>query len=434
MKNKAKLISTQKGSLFLILVFPFLSSINSFSQVRQKIPLVTTKVTLPVKINTIRLTSIATLDASFAAKWNQSQMQHDIIGSDFMGKQEIGTAAAERFGPGGHVMDWWFPLDAFKKTIGGELIENAMFEVNLGENLGDYDQNLDIIPTADFASDFRFSLQKATDRNNGRDPLVDDHVPNTACSEDDYRDFRINWMEFEFDLHLTNARSYFDTHTANAPRIKSSSGSGDTVFAYGPWVSDAGHCHKPEIHPAEQVWWRKTHSSKKIDYFLLLNADQSHRFDVPDNFDEHEVIGRDRYLKQVWAPKPLKGAFAIVFGIKSGKERCYLDISRISGEEISSSYSEGQLHYLVYNTDTIAVVKEPPGADHLKISFQNVCSSNAFNQDGTKNIFGFIVLETQVGRAPVTSSPAQPAKGGYQFLKVEKEIRSLSFKTLPDRR
>jgi hypothetical protein len=399
-------------------------SMENYSQIKNKYGIIKTQVlTSPTK-DIVRLNTIPPLNSSFEFLWNQSQMQQDIIGSDFYGKQEIGTAAAERFGPNGHVLDWWFPLNAFKKTIGGELFANEMFEVNLGQNLGDYDQNLDIIPTADYANDFRFSIQKADDRIDGKDPLVDDDVPNTACSEDDYKNFRINWMEFEIDLHQTNARMYFDTHTPNAPKIKSSSSRGDTVFAYGPWVSDAGHCHKPEIHPAEQIWWRKKVNENKATYYLLLSADQSNRFNKIDNYDENEIIGQDRYLKQVWAAIPQKGVFAIVFKVAEGKERCYVDITRISGQEISAQYAEGQLHYLVYKNDTLAVVKEPFGNDQIKVSFQKVCIGNfSFYPSANNNIYGFVVLETQVGRAQTSTNEA---KGGYQFLKVSKEIKPLN--------
>ena len=327
------------------------------------------------------------------------------------------------------MIDFWFPIDNFKKTIGGELIKHYIFQ--LGD---DNDHNLAIIPTEDFQADLRFSMQKAIKRMDGEDPLVDDDVPETMINcgepeEDRYRHYRIQSMELEIDLHETNAKTFFNTNTYYAPKINSQASKGDVVFAFGPWVTDAGHCHKPEIHPAEQIWWRKRNNAAIHNYFLLLSADQSHRFSDKDNFDVDEIRGPDRYLKEVWAPHPLKGAFAIVFTIKAGKERCYFDITRIAGQNITAYHNDGQLHYLIKDNDTLVVVKEPYGADQIKVSFQNICSGNFTpNNDGSTNIYGFLILESQVGKS---LAPFPQTTGGYQFLNVKKEIKPERSRKLP---
>ena len=75
------------------------------------------------------------LNSQTASFWNQATMQHDIIGSDFRGKKEIGNASAERFEGLGPAPDFWFPIGIHKKTIGGELTDMYIFD--LGDDLPD---------------------------------------------------------------------------------------------------------------------------------------------------------------------------------------------------------------------------------------------------------------------------------------------------------
>ena len=193
------------------------------------------------------------LNSQTASFWNQATMQHDIIGSDFRGKKEIGNASAERFEGLGPAPDFWFPIGIHKKTIGGELTDMYIFD--LGD---DHDHNLNIIPTLDFNNDFKYSIQVATNRMEGNDPLVDAAFESkSGCKKEDFENFLVKEMQLEIDLHNSNAKSYFSKGKPHAPRVRQGSKRGDIVFAYGPWVSDAGHCFKPEIHPAEQIWWKK---------------------------------------------------------------------------------------------------------------------------------------------------------------------------------
>lgn len=55
---------------------------------------------------------------------------------------------------------------------------------------------------------------------------------------------------------------------------------GKTVCTYGPWVGDAGHGRRPEIHPAEIIWWREPVEGGS-EYTVLLVHDDSNRFDRP---------------------------------------------------------------------------------------------------------------------------------------------------------
>jgi hypothetical protein len=339
-------------------------------------------------------------------------MQHDIIGSDFRGKQEIGNAAAERYQ---QAVDLWFPIEKQKRTIGGELIEFKILNFIFGDEI-DTDHNLHIIPSYDYATDFRRSIDVAIKRMNGEDCYVDSDVDwGIGCKSDDFKNYRVKEMEFEIDLHKSTAKNYFAPGKVDAPVTRSGSRAGDMVFAYGPWVSDALHCYKPEIHPAEQIWWRKKLNEQQKTYHLLLTCDQSDRFDDEDDFDENEIFGCDRELKKVWAPRPLEGTFAILFAVDPAKEMVTVNLNRIGGQTVTSLYNDGKINYLVYKGDTVAIVKEPSGSDVLKIDFENL----HWGID-KKTMYGYITIQARVGQAK--QGTFDNSDGGYLFLSAKETI------------
>jgi hypothetical protein len=363
---------------------------------------------------TTRISQLQPMDSARANLWGRAMLQHNIIASDFRGKIEIGNAAAERYN---QLVDLWYPIGLYKHTLGGELLEFKVLNIP-GEI--DTDHNLHIVPTRDYRADFRRSIDTAINRMKGGDPSVDSDVEwfELGCDYQDFKEYRINEMEFEIDLHKSNAKDYFAPGKPNAPRIRSGSRKGDTVFAFGPWVSDALHCFKPEIHPAEQLWWRKTEGAS-TNYYLLLTCDQSDRFDDTNDFDDGELIGINRYLKSVWAPRPLKGSFAIQFGIRPRKEMLQINLSIIGSKNLTSSYDDGKNNYLVYQGDTVAVVIEPAGSDNVKVSFENLCAGINEGANGIEQMYGYVVIETVVGKNGVNNVPGE---GGYAFIKARQRI------------
>ncbi|MEO7923242.1 MAG: hypothetical protein ABIR30_06145 [Chitinophagaceae bacterium] len=348
-----------------------------------------------------RIDRLEELNTVTAALWNRAISQHDVIGSDFRGKQEIGNAAAERYN---HSTDLWFPIEVYKRTIGGELIEFNILDYPLEI---DTDHNLHIVPTEDYLADFKRSIDIAIRRMDGNDPLVDSDVDfGIDCSYDDFKNYKVKEMEFEIDLHKSTAKNYFAKDKPESPRVKSPGRKGDIVYAYGPWISDALHCFKPEIHPAEQIWWRNKINNQESFYHLILSCDQSDRFDDKDDFDETEIIGPNRYLKKIWAPRPLEGIFAILFVIDPAKEKAELTLAKIGVQAITSQFNDGKINYLVYKNDTVAVVKEPAGPDMLKVNFEKIHAG----LDG-KSLYGYITIQAQVGNG---GTP----EGGYLFLKA----------------
>ena len=69
----------------------FTISFNAFSQNKDKKLRSNVFIIGPNKTNVVRLFNIPEIDASFETLWNKSQMQHDVIGTDFYRKVEIGS-------------------------------------------------------------------------------------------------------------------------------------------------------------------------------------------------------------------------------------------------------------------------------------------------------------------------------------------------------
>jgi hypothetical protein len=89
------------------------------------------------------------------------------------------------------------------------------------------------------------------------------------------------------------------------------------LCAYGPFVGDRSHNFKPEIHPAQLVWWNlwpadRCRPARGPDgpFALFLLQDASSRFSEP-----HHFYLRDRPDERwrPWAAGPLDGTFHIAF-------------------------------------------------------------------------------------------------------------------------
>src|SRR5262249_23926849 len=96
-------------------------------------------------------------------------------------------------------------------------------------------------------------------------------------------------FEAQFD-HLEDGD--LSMHVFNSPAV------GKDVCVYGPWVTDGNHGHRPEIHPAELIWWRQQREIPReglfttdgdrilsLDYLhVAIQQDASNRFDLDGYF------------------------------------------------------------------------------------------------------------------------------------------------------
>lgn len=134
----------------------------------------------------------------------------------------------------------------------------------------------------------------------------------------------------------------------------------DTVGVYGCYVTDDEHGNQPEIHPAQQIWFRnKSISADNNDhYWLMFLQDAS-----------------DRYGN--WSASPIYGQFHIAFKVKPKLRpnaavtpqtmnlsiASQLDLVTNAFADHNYDCDNGYSHALVVDGQKLLVVNEPESTD-----------------------------------------------------------------------
>ena len=366
----------------------------------------TTKIQKNGAITTIL--SLGPQNPGFASRWLTAQNdQLGVIGSDYNGPEEIGSAAFERASNNKLIPDsinFWYPqkppnnggLVFFKRTLAGtvdatvdgklesqnksgEDESDSTTEPHIADVNGtyeDHDFNVDIKPSAKYtylitqAHPPALSIAqsaKLTKENLRLHNATGEY--NNPCTQP------FNRLEAEIDARL-------EAKSALSFLIRGRVGK--SLAVYGPWIYDKGHCYQPEIHPAEEIWWSEADGNGNVKYSLNLFCDASKRFWWRDQMDDGTKL-------KPWGAPPIKGTFAIAFEVQIGKPGQKFEVSNIEDYNVVEYPNTDQVYNLVYQNQTL-------------VSF--IPHNNAFIayydevglKPGTTNVIrGFLVLKTSVG-------------------------------------
>ena len=149
----------------------------------------------------------------------------------------------------------------------------------------------------------------------------------------------------------------------------------DTICVYGPFVQDDEHGDQPEIHPAQQFWFRNNQEQAgPSEHFLLFFLQDASR-----RFEE-------------WVAPPLYGQYLIAFRVKPKRtsntintntpltinismlEKYELVTSKFSPYRVDSD--NGSTHTLEINGQNMVVVNEPENTmddQNLGVQFVDLC-------------------------------------------------------------
>lgn len=346
--------------------------------------------------------------------WNWADKnQLGVLANDYDGKDEIGTAPVERemkLGVGSpQFLNFWYPntrpkdnKKAFKQTMIGRVKGSEHYENDWV--FPDYDVDFYIEPSPAY----QFLIAESPKPNASFLTKIDAyrHLKSPECPP------VFDEVEAEIDLkdiHNKQFPAYFNED------MKTSLYAG----FYGTWMYDRGHCDHPEIHPAEQIWWR---SVKENVTTLRLNliCDYSDRYNKVSQFDTDDGLT----VMRPWAEAPLNGVFAIPFKVKPGSEKAIFRIIQHDSYNVNSNnsvlFNKARINHFVFNGQKIVSVIEPE-SKCMNITFDNV----GLNTSG--EIQGFVVITTSVGKN--TNNNNQEA--GHLFLEVKKSQVNLSRPATP---
>jgi hypothetical protein len=233
-------------------------------------------------------TEIKTCDSRQEGEWRfvtREQMRVQARGRS--GNDWVGlTAATDGFHD-------WAPFDDFKTTICGALGIFGTFEptrqseiLRFLPEIPEHDWNIILIPTGRTIFDERFKLaQRLMERGHEGDLIS---CRGDAC----------------FEAEITPQSQLLKANAAGG--WLTSCRRGQTLCTFGPWVGDGGHGYRPEIHPAERIWWRDGERLR-----LLALQDASQRFRDHRQFQWADTPEPKGW--HPWAAPSMQGEFRVAF-------------------------------------------------------------------------------------------------------------------------
>ncbi|MEA2663141.1 MAG: phospholipase [Candidatus Eremiobacteraeota bacterium] len=341
------------------------------------------------------ITSLGAQTALDASQWDHAGThQMGVIGSDFRGVEEIGSAAFERASNNPAIPDsfnFWYPqrqprdhrsIVYFKRTLAGKLKEVRIADIT--GTYQDFDLNIDITPNAPYQYLIADGHPREYTTIMHAEWTLSAHTHGQPSCDDDASKAEFTFVEAEVqpsaDIHGATAQKLNDLILARG---------GQDICVYGPWIYDKGHCCHAEIHPAEQIWWRDDAGGTQKKYTFSLICDASKRFWWRDQMDDGTKL-------KPWGAPPIRGIFAIAFEAQLGHPALRFEVSNIDEHNVAAVPNAGQTYDLVYENNVL--VSFVPHNDAFKVSYEHVGLA------GTDRVRGFLVLETTVGTLRQTAT------------------------------
>ncbi len=351
-------------------------------------PVSTAATVLTVNGATTSITTLGVHSIEGKSLWEIAKLQMGIIGNDFRGREEIGTACFERASNNILIPDnfnFWYPQmppndhrKPAKRTLSGQVTRAG--QANIQGTFNDFDVNIDILPYPNYEY-----LVNSAHKPKFTTIMSLQDVPY------DIKDCPPSFKTVEAEI----AEDFWPkgNHTFGRARLTDMvlRRVGKGICVYGPWIFDEGHCRHPEIHPAEELWWQDTINNKK-QYNLNVVCDASRRFFWRKQMDDGTKL-------KPWAEPPVKGLFAIAFEYVLPKTEAAINFpvkqfeaDYIQHYNLTEYPNANQTYSLMYQGKTIVTFK--PNNNAFKVSFEHV----GLAPDDPSKIRGFLVLETQVGK------------------------------------
>lgn len=354
-----------------------------------QMPMPTTPSVLAVTGTNTTIQTLGIQTAEGKGLWETAKLQMGIIGNDYRGREEIGTAAFERASNNALIPDFfnfWYPQrpandhrKPFKRTLSGHVIKAG--QANIQGTFADFDVNIHIVPYPKY--DYLVST--------AHKPLFTS-IMKLQDVPYDIKDCPPSFISVEAEI----AEDFWPkgNHTFGRARLTDMALSrvGRGICVYGPWIWDEGHCRQPEIHPAEQLWWSDS-SNNRIKSNLNVVCDASRRFWWRRQMDDGTKL-------KPWAEPPVKGLFAIAFEYalpkadvaSIGYNTLKFEADYIQHYNLNENPNSNKTYNLVYNGKNI--VSFVPNNNAFKVSFEHV----GISPEDNNKIRGFLVLETSVGK------------------------------------
>lgn len=332
---------------------------------------------------------------------------HDFSSNDYVGAKCQGETTAAWEWPLVNFNSWQ-PVSGFKYNMAGRLHHFDWTPYNFHD---DEDWNLYVVPDPKF----QFLIKDVIANQDNEDDIIR-CGDNLACMGAEISPDKSFWNNGWFFLPSSSAHP-IDTNGSGYSWLE-----GRKMGFYGPWIMDANHGSRPEIHPVEMMWF-KDHfdtgaggSPVPFDVFwLFFIQDNTGRFDDEDNFDCGASTPSGW---RPWAHSPLSGQFNVAFEVDPRQDTVNFFISEVASRFVMTAADasarqdadDGVSHALEVNGKVVVRVQEDQPDDHLGVTFTNLC----LGTDG--KLRGFVTIKSKIGRDDDRDEE------GYQVLRVSRTV------------
>ena len=335
-------------------------------------------------------------------------------------------------------------MDWYVEEYGDEWSLLMPTKQNLGGVLKRYSTNDAIDKAGSYERDLAFNIQPFTPFKflydlavNNKDSRSDSSVWETKDGEErtyfktihceitpQFAKYKLNWGG---TISESNPGFFYDNpwfgltgnHNYGIPKSISLE---DTICTYGPYVSDDidddSHACRPEIHPAQQIWFRDRKIKDHKAYWLFFFQDQSDRFwDTDDvmivgcdeewyTWDECSIPADSQNVFRPWAKSPVFGQYQILFHIKPQKQvlkqsqPMIINLSVAQEREVVTAQfptmvadaNDGFVHsYFIGGEEVVRVVEPEQNDNDMGIQFVEV------NKQSDGSYVGFVQISMVLG-------------------------------------
>jgi hypothetical protein len=317
----------------------------------------------------------------------------------------------------------WYPNDEYKQTMCGKIQEFDTF--NYGGD--EMDWNLFVIPNPAF----NYLFADVVQHEGGLTDLWDKWPwcgDVRACVE----------VEVTPDEHFYE-NPWFRRSTRSSP-LEHADGRGPTVCMYGPWVREWAHAFKPEIHPAELLWWKGSSQGNlgAETWWLMQLHDDSNRFDKRRHFDYGRPWDDPQPSWQPWAASPRLNMFHVVFRTPTSNGRTEFSLGQAGDSGVPDQYSSREVvtrdrfvgikdstsrrtHDLRYNGRVVARITERQALDSdIQVGYVGLCRNTADTE-----LQGWVRIGTAISRS-------SDGEEGYHVMHLTKWFRRSVATDVPD--
>ena len=321
---------------------------------------------------------------------------YNLLGANkFAGCDNIGTCFGQVFVDGLNIYSNWYPFRLEKQILCGTV--NSFGVSNYGD---ESDWNINLLPNGGFESFIADALEYSI--NN---PFAAKLYKNIGYIPGVNTDWSVTTNgEYLIEAEITPRKSEFNNRLFNNVDGRTTV-NGKMIGVYGPFVGEALHGIRPEIHPSEQIWWKEDNNKTMI----LLVCDASNRFDNNSDY----TTGNAEVGWKPWAQDVGQEAELLIpFKLNPKKGSLHYSVQALETPNFyeGANYADaisGITHSITFNGNKILTVEESLIFDkYIGITFKEVCYKN-------DTLRGLIVIKTAIGNG-------SDGKEGFAALQIDK--------------